>query len=397
MSISPMIANRLDTIPYAGIRKVFQRANELETQGKKIIHFEIGRPDFDTPSHIKEAAKSALDRGQVHYAPNNGIPALREALAMSLKADKALCYDMEKEIMVTAGGQEALYLTFLSLLNAGDEVIMPDPSFGPFALAVQLAGGVPIKIPLKPEQNYAYDLVAAKQALSPRTKAIIVNSPHNPTGGVLTAEQVKLVADFALVNDLILISDEAYDKMVYESNFISPASLPGMKERTVICGTLSKTYAMTGWRVGYIAAPEAVIGAAVRLQQNIMLSLCTFAQHGAVAALTSSQDCVDTMMLEFARRRTLVVEMIDQIPGLVLEGIPQGAFYAFPRIILPHVTSAQVADYLLNTAGVAVVDGLAFGEGGNGHFRLSYAVSYENCRIGLERIAEAMRFFEKSK
>jgi aminotransferase len=394
MSLLP-IASRLDQIPYAGIRKVFQRANELEAQGEKIIHFEIGRPDFDTPLHIKEAAKLALDRGQVHYAPNNGLPALREALAMRLKTDKGLSYDAEREIMVTAGGQEALYLTFLSLLNNGDEVIMPDPSFGPFALAVQLAGGIPVKIPILPKKNYAYDLVAAKQALTPRTKAIIINSPHNPTGGVLTVKQLKEVADFALKNDLIVISDEAYDKMIYDSHFISPAIFPGMRERTVVCGTLSKTYAMTGWRVGYIAAPESVIGVVVRLQQNIMLSLCTFAQHGAIAALTGSQDCVDTMMLEFARRRTLVLDMIRQIPGLELEGIPQGAFYAFPRIILPNVTSAQVADYLLNTAGVAVVDGLAFGEGGNGYFRLSYAVSYDDCRIGLERIAEVMRVLGK--
>lgn len=394
MNRLPIVSSKLNQIPYAGIRKVFQRANELEAQGKKIIHFEIGRPDFDTPAHIKEAVKLALDRGQVHYAPNNGIPALREAMAMRLQADKALHYDGKREIMVTAGGQEALYLTFLSVLNDGDEVIMPDPSFGPFALAVKLAGGIPVKIPLLPEKNYAYDLVAAQQALSSRTKAIIVNSPHNPTGGVLTAGQVKEVADFALANDLILISDDAYDKMIYDSTFTSPAGFPGMKERTVICGTLSKTYAMTGWRIGYIAAPEAIIGAAVRLQQNIMLSLCTFAQHGAVAALTSSQECVDTMMMEFSRRRTLVLEMIRQIPGLELKGVPQGAFYAFPRITLPNVTSAQLADYLLNTTGVAVVDGLAFGEGGNGYFRLSYAVSYDDCRIGLERIAEAMRAFE---
>jgi aminotransferase len=395
MSMLPMIASKLDQIPFAGIRKVFQRANELERQGKKIIHFEIGRPDFDTPAHIKVAAKLALDRGQVHYAPNNGIPVLREALAMRLKADKALTYNPETEIMVTAGGQEALYLTFLSLLNDGDEVIIPDPSFGPFALAVKLAGGIPVKIPLQPEKNYAYDLAAAKQALSPRTKAIIVNSPHNPTGGVLTVDQLKAVADFALANDLVLISDEAYDKMVYESNFVSPASFPGMRERTIVCGTLSKTYAMTGWRIGYIAAPEALISAAVRLQQNIMLSLCTFGQYGAVAALTGSQDCVSRMMQEFSRRRTLVLEMIGQIPGLELAGMPQGAFYAFPRITLPNVSSAQVADYLLNTAGVAVVDGLAFGEGGNGYFRLSYAVSYDDCRMGLERIAEALRVFEK--
>jgi aspartate/methionine/tyrosine aminotransferase len=389
----PVIANRLDHIPFAGIRKVFQRANELEAQGTKVIHFEIGRPDFDTPRHIKDAVKAALDKGYVHYAPNDGIPALREALAMRLKLDKSLSYDPQKEIMVTAGGQEALYLTFLSLLNEGDEVIIPDPCFGPFGLAVQLAGGVAVKTPLLPEKNFSYNLEAARERLTSRTKAIIVNSPHNPTGGVLTAEQVKEVVDFAVDHNLILISDEAYDKMLYNSSFLSPASFPGMKERTVVCGTLSKTYAMTGWRIGYIAAPEQIIGAAVRLQQNIMLSLCTFAQHGAVAALTGSQECVETMMNEFARRRKLVLEMIGQIPGLTLTGIPQGAFYAFPEITLPGVTSAQVADYLLNHAGVAVVDGSAFGEGGKNHFRLSYAVSYEDCHMGLERIAEVMKMF----
>jgi aspartate/methionine/tyrosine aminotransferase len=391
MSYVPIIANKLTDIPFAGIRKVFQRANEIEAQGKKVIHFEIGRPDFDTPSHIKEAAKIALDKGYVHYAPNNGLLALREALAMRLSIDKGLSYDYDKEIMVTAGGQEALYLTFLSLLNAGDEVIIPDPSFGPFALAIQLAGGIPVKIPLEADENFAYDLSVAKRALTRRTKAILVNSPHNPTGGFLTKEQLKEVADFAVEHDLILISDEAYDKLVYEGTFVSPASFPGMQERTVICGTLSKTYAMTGWRIGYIAAPEAIIGAAIRLQQNIMLSLCTFAQHGAIAALTGPQECVESMVKEFARRRLLVLDMLKQIPGLELTGIPQGAFYAFPRITLPHVTSVQVVDYLLDHAGVAVVDGLAFGEGGRGHFRLSYAVSFDDCRIGLERIGEAMR------
>lgn len=390
MSYAPTIAKKLTDIPFAGIRKVFQRANEIEAQGKKVIHFEIGRPDFDTPSHIKEAAKIALDKGYVHYAPNNGLPALREALVMRLSTDKGLSYDCDKEIMVTAGGQEALYLTFLSLLNAGDEVIIPDPAFGPFALAIQLAGGIPVKIPLEADKNFTYDLSVAKRALTRRTKAILVNSPHNPTGGFLTKEQLKEVADFAVKHDLILISDEAYDKLVYEGTFVSPASFPGMQERTVICGTLSKTYAMTGWRIGYIAAPEAIIGAAIRLQQNIMLSSCTFAQHGAIAALTGSQECVESMVREFARRRLLVLDMLKQIPGLELTGIPQGAFYAFPRITLPHVTSMQVADYLLDHAGVAVVDGLAFGEGGRGHFRLSYAVSYDDCRIGLERIGKAM-------
>jgi aminotransferase len=390
MNRSTIIANRLTDISFAGIRKVFQRANEIEAQGKKVIHFEIGRPNFDTPNHIKEAAKEALDKGYVYYGPNNGLLALREAMAARLRIDKGLNYDCEKEIIVTSGGQEALYLTFLSLLNEGDEVIIPDPSFGPFALGIKLAGAIPVKIPLKANENFTYDLAAAKSALSPRTKAILVNSPHNPTGGFLTQEQLQEVADFAIENDLIVISDEAYDKMVYGRPFISPASLPGMKERTVICGTLSKTYAMTGWRVGYVAASEEIIEAAVRLQQNILLCLCTFAQHGAIAALTGSQDCVESMVQELDRRRLLVIDMLQQIPGLELSGIPQGTFFVFPRITLPHVTSTQVADYLLNQAGVAAVDGLAFGEGGNGHLRLSYAVSYDDCRIGLERIGEAM-------
>ena len=295
--------------------------------------------------------------------------------------------------MVTAGGQQALYLTFLSLLNPGDEVILPDPGFGPFALAVQLAGGVPVKLPLQPGLNFSYDLQAVKAALTPRTRAILVNSPHNPTGSVLSTAQLKEIAEFVVANKLLLISDEAYDKMVYDTEFVSPASFDGMKDRTIVCGTLSKTYAMTGWRIGYIAAPAPVISAAVRLQQNIMLSLCTFAQYGAVAALTGPQECVTDMLQEFSRRRSLVLQSLAKIPGLTLAGNPQGAFYAFPRVTLPGVTSEEVADSLLNQAGVAVVDGATFGDAGRGHFRLSYAVSYQDCELGMERIAEIMQSF----
>lgn len=387
----PVLASRMDKIPFAGIRKVFQKANELEAQGKKVIHFEIGRPDFDTPKHIKEAAKKALDQGFVHYAPNNGIPLLREALAYRLQADKKLSFDPEKEIMVTAGGQEALYLTFMSILNAGDEVIVPDPCFGPFSLVVGLAGGVSVKIPLLSAENYAYDLLAAQKAVTARTKAIIVNSPHNPTGGVLSPEQLKKVAEFAIKNNLLLICDEAYDRLLYEGEYLSPASFEGMRERTILCGSLSKTYAMTGWRIGYIAAYAPVIAAAVKMQQNVMLSVASFAQHAAAIGLTGSQDCVEQMVQEFDRRRKAVIKAIQQIPSLKLEGIPTGAFYAFPRISLPKVTSAQVADYLLDEAGVAVVDGKVFGENGDGHIRISYATSYENCCEGLERIGKALQ------
>ncbi|WP_371378382.1 pyridoxal phosphate-dependent aminotransferase [Sporomusa aerivorans] len=385
------VAERLNPIPFAGIRKVFEKANQLEASGQKVIHFEIGRPDFDTPAHIKAAAKLALDQGLVHYTPNSGLPALRQALAGRLNADKGLTYSPDTEIIMTAGGQEALYLSFLSILNEGDEVILPDPCFGPFPLAVRLAGGVPVKIGLQPQQNYCYDFAAVKKALSPKTKAIVVNSPHNPTGGVWSEDQLKTVAALATERGIWLICDDAYDNLVYEGCRVSPAGFAGLRERTILCGSLSKTYAMTGWRIGYIAAAEPVINAAIRLQQNIMLSLCSFAQYGAMAGLAGPQDCVRTMAGEFARRRNLVLAMIHDIPGLQLDGFPGGAFYAFPRITLPNITSAQVADYLLDHAGVAVVDGLAFGEKGNGHFRLSYAVAYEDCREGLERIAEAMK------
>ena len=390
-----IVADRMNEIPFAGIRRVFEKAGRLEAQGQKIIHFEIGRPDFDTPVHIKASAKAALDKGFVHYTPNNGLPVLREALAMRLKVDKGLIYDPDKELIATAGGQEALYLGLLSILNPGDEVLIPDPCFQPFTLIVRLAGGIPVHIPLQADNHFAYDLSAAKKALSPRTKAIIVNSPHNPTGAVLTDKQLQELVAFAAENHLLIISDEAYDRMVYQGSFVSPAAFPGMKERTIICGSLSKTYAMTGWRIGYLAAPEPVIEAAHRLQQNILISLNTFAQYGAVTALSESQTCVQDMMAQFDRRRRLVLDLLRQIPGLALDDSPQGAFYVFPRITLPDMTSAQVADYLLDNAGVAVVDGGSFGAGGIGHLRLSYAASYENCHEGLERIHQAMRALVK--
>lgn len=390
MNRTDIIAERLANVPFAEIRKVAERATQLEAQGKKVIHFEIGRPDFDTPAHIKAAAVDALDRGFVHYPPNNGIPALREALAARLQTDKGLHYDPQTEILVTAGGQEALYLTFMSILNSGDEVLVPEICFGPFPLVVGLAGGVPVPVPLQADRQYAYDLAAAKRAVSPRTKAILVNSPHNPTGGVLSEAQLREVAAFAAEHDLLLILDDAYDQMIYEGEMISPAAFPGMRERTIICGTLSKTYAMTGWRIGYIAAMAPIVHAATKMQQNVLLSVCSFAQYGAVAGLNGPQDCVRSMMTEFNRRRGLVLELLRRAPGLELTSTPNGAFYVFPRITLPNFTSAQVAEYLLEDAGVAVVDGRAFGEAGNGHFRISYAVSYEDCREGLERIAAAM-------
>ena len=392
MSNPDMTSRRMEKVPFAGIRRAFERANELEATGVKVIHFDIGRPDFDTPTHIKEAAKKALDDGIVHYAPNAGIPELREAMAARIAEQKGIRYDAQKEIIAAAGGQEAIYLSLMSVLDAGDEVLVPNPGFVTFPTAVHLAGGVPVEVDLLASENFTYDLEMAAKSITPKTRAILVNSPHNPTGSVLTREQLERISEFTIRHNLILISDEAYDQMVYDDCVHhSPASFPGMRERTIICGSLSKTYAMTGWRIGYVAAPAPVIGAATRVQQNLMLSLCAFAQMGAIAALRESQTFTAGMIREFSRRRRLVLDEIRQVPGLELESNPRGTFYVFPKITMPNMTSAQLAGYLLETAGVAVVDGAAFGRNGSGHIRLSYSCSYEDCKEGMRRLAEAMR------
>lgn len=398
---SAMAGKRMEKVPFAGIRKAFEKANQLAAKGVKVIHFEIGRPDFDTPVHIKQAAQQALDQGIVHYAPNAGMPALREALVAKVEEEKGVRYDPEKEIMATAGGQGAIYLALMSILDPGDEVLIPDPAFGTFQSSVHLAGGVPVALDLVASDNFMFNLEAAAKAVTPRTKAMIVNSPHNPSGSVLSREQLEKISAFAARHNLILISDEAYDHIVYEGRVhCSPASFSGMRERTIICGSLSKTYAMTGWRIGYIAASEPVVGAAVRVQQNVMLSLCSFAQMGAIAALTQSQASqafTAEMVKEFSRRRKLVLEQMKQVPGLELESDPYGTFYVFPKITLPGVTSTQLADHLLDKAGIAVVDGSVFGRNGDGHLRISYTISYESCKEGMERLAEAMSKLETGK
>jgi len=389
---APLVSSRLADIPFAGIRKVFEKAARLEAQGKKVIHFEIGRPDFDTPAHIKEAAKKALDKGFVHYTPNLGTLDLRQALSESLMTYKNLTYDPLTEIMVTAGGQEAMYLSLMALLEPGDEVLIPDPGYSQFTTCVRLAGGVAVPYPLLLEENSAPDLEAAEMLLSDRTRAIIVNSPHNPTGGVMTPQQVEGVCGFAKNYDLLLFSDEAYDRMVFEgSRFVSPASFPEMKDKTVLWGSLSKTYSMTGWRIGYLAAPADLVAGTVKMQQNVLLSVCSFAQAGAVAALQGSQQCVETMVAEFERRRRVILDGLSHAPGLSALTDPRGAFYVFVRHETPEKDSSALADYLLDHGGVAVVPGTTFGEKGDGCFRISFATSYEDCKEGMERIAECMK------
>ena len=387
----PMTANGMADLPFAGIRKVFEKAARLEKKGRRVIHFEIGRPDFDTPEHIKAAAVAALDEGMVHYTPNLGLPALRQALAESIEQYKGIHYDPEKEIMATAGGQEAMYLSLQAFLNPGDEVLVPNPGYGQFYSCVKLTGGIPVPLPLLAHDNFAPDLTAAREMLTDRTRALIVNSPHNPTGAILTARQLQDICRFAAENHIVVFSDEAYDRMLYEDHpFVSPAACKDMKNQTVIWGSLSKTYSMTGWRIGYIAAPKDLIAAAIKVQQNVMLSICSFAQAGAVAALNGDQACVTRMVEEFDRRRRIILEGIDNAAGIVCPVAPKGAFYVFVKHNVPGMNASDLANHLLDNGGVAVVPGTSFGAGGEGYLRISYATSTQNCREGMDRIAHAM-------
>jgi len=387
----PMAARHVAEIPFAGIRKVFEKANRLEAQGTRVIHFEIGRPDFDTPLHIKQAAVQALEKGMVHYTPNVGVLGLREALVDSIAVHKGIRYDPESEIMATAGGQEAMYLGLQAFLNPGDEVLVPDPGYSQFSSCVKLVGGVPVALPLRADQGFFPDLAAAAHLLTGRTKAIIVNSPHNPTGAVLDAAQMETVCRFAADHELLLFSDEAYDRILYTGGkFVSPAAMTDMKERTVIWGSLSKTYAMTGWRIGYLAGPQKLIQAAVKVQQNVMLSICAFAQAGAIAALKGSQGCVAAMVAEFEKRRRVILDGIETAPGLSCPAAPLGAFYVFVKHDVPGMDSETLADYILEKGGVALVPGLPFGRRGEGYLRLSYATSLEDCKAGMERIGRVM-------
>ena len=390
MSIT-MVGRHMADIPFSSIRRVFERAARLASRGTKVINFGMGRPDFDTPEHIKAAAKRALDEGFVHYTPNSGVPALRQAIADSIQKYKQVSYSPKTEIMVTAGGQEAIYLSLQAFLNPGDEILVPDPGYTQLVSSIRLAGGKGLPMPLSAEDNFMPDLKAAGQLIGPHTRGIVVNSPHNPTGSVLDPDQIAEIGRFAEAHGLVIFSDEAYDRILFPStDFSSPAALPGMKNRSVIWGSLSKTYAMTGWRVGYLAAPRELIAAAVRVQQNVLLSACSFAQAGAVAALNGPQACVDEMVAEFNRRRKIILDGIALAPGLTCPTIPRGAFYVFVRHEAAGMDSVELADYILDTAGVAVIPGTPFGKRGKGFLRISYATSQAECKEGMTRIAEVM-------
>ncbi len=380
------LAERMALVPFSGIRKVFERAKALERDGRPVIFLETGRPDFDTPTHIKDAAKRALDAGEVHYTSNYGTPALRAAIAEKLRRDNGLSYDPETEVLVTVGAAEAILAAFLALAGPGDEILYPEPAWLNYAAAARLADALPVPVSLRESRGFQMDPDEVRRRLTPRTRLLVVVSPHNPTGTVQSPEALRAVAELAVQHNLVVISDEIYEKILYEDRpHVSPAAFPGLRERTVTVNGFSKAYSMTGWRLGYAAAPSPIIQAMNRVHQYNVACACSFAQAGAVAALTGPQDCVATMVREFRRRRDLVVPALNTIDGLSCLR-PGGAFYVWLNIRGRRMTSEEFALRLLETAYVSLVPGPVFGESGQGYVRLSYANSYERLAEAVERI-----------
>ncbi len=389
------IARRMDHIPFQAIRSVGEEVAKLEKQGKRVIHMEIGRPDFDTPAHIKQAAKDALDQGWVHYTSNYGIPELREAIAEKLRVDNGLEVDPNTEIIVTVGTIEGILMALLATLDPGDEILIPDPAWTSYQHCIRLVGANPISIPLTEEHGFKPRIEDMEALITPKTKAMLVTSPHNPTGVVLSKEELEQLADFARQKDLLVLSDEIYEKLVYEgARHYSIGSFPGMKERTITINGFSKAYSMTGWRLGYVAAPKELIGAMIRVHQYCTVCATSFAQKGAVQALRGPQEPMYTMIKEFDRRRLMVLEYLSQIPEITCVR-PQGAFYVFPSIKSYGVPSVDLAKYLLYEAHVALTAGTFFGTYGEGYIRISYANSYENIETGMQRMVEALKKFKK--
>ncbi|MHC1719863.1 MAG: pyridoxal phosphate-dependent aminotransferase [Clostridiaceae bacterium] len=369
--------------PRSTIRVMFDMAATVDN----VICFAAGEPDFDTPQNIVDAAKKALDAGETHYTPNAGIPQLRKAISKKLLEVNKVSYDPETEIIVTAGGVEALVLSMLSTLDPGDEVILPDPSYPNYLNQIMMLDTVPKFVQVFEEDSFMYRPEKLEEVITPKTRILILNSPANPTGGVASLEKLKAIAKIAVEHDLLVLSDEVYRDFIYDGmEFYSISSLEGMKERTVIIDSFSKTYAMTGWRIGYAAGPKEVIGSMAKLQENVVSCVNSATQYAAIEALEGPQDSVKVMLDKYAERRDLVYNGINSIENLSCKK-PEGAFYAFVNISKTGLTSQEFAMRLLKEESVIVVPGTGFGKHGEGFIRIAYPTSNENIEEGMRRIA----------
>jgi aspartate aminotransferase len=378
------LAERMTRLGVEGAFKVLARARALEAQGRDIIHLEIGEPDFDTPPHIVEAGKRALDEGFTRYAPTPGLPELREAIAAHVSRTRGIRVASEN-VSVVPGGKPIIFFPMLALVEPGDEVIYPNPGFPIYESMINFLGATPAPIPLVEERGFSFDLNLLREKLSPKTKMLILNSPHNPTGGVIPASDVRAIAEMVVDRDLMVLSDEIYSQIYFDQAPVSIASIPGMLEKTIILDGFSKTYAMTGWRMGYGVMPEWMVEAVTKLMVNSNSCTAAFTQRAGIAALTGPEDATVKMVAEFRRRRDAFCAGLNALRGFRCS-IPGGAFYAFPNITGTGWNSEALADALLEKAGVACLSGTSFGAYGEGYLRFSIANSFEKLMEAVERI-----------
>jgi aspartate aminotransferase len=378
------LAQRMSRIAVEGAFEVLARARALEAQGRNIIHLEIGEPDFATPRHIVEAGKKALDEGWTHYGPTLGLPELREAIAGYICRTRGIQVSSD-HVCVVPGGKPIIFFPMLALLEPGDEVIYPNPGFPVYESMINFLGATPVPIPLVEDRGFSFDLDLLARKLSAKTKLLILNSPHNPTGGVIPADDIRAIAGLVRDRDLMVLSDEIYSRIYFDEAPLSIATLPGMLDKTIILDGFSKTYAMTGWRMGYGVMPLWLVDAMNKLMVNSNSCTASFTQRAGIAALNGTQSDVDHMVAEFRHRRDAFCAGLNALPGFRCP-IPGGAFYAYPNITGTGLTSKALADALLEEAGVACLSGTAFGEYGEGYLRFSVANSNENLMASIDRI-----------
>ncbi|MFA5779439.1 MAG: pyridoxal phosphate-dependent aminotransferase [Elusimicrobiota bacterium] len=370
--------------------EVLAKARALEAKGKEVVHLEIGEPDFDTPKNIREAAKKAIDAGYTHYGPSAGLPELRKTIAEYISKTRNMKVDPD-EVVVTPGAKPIIFFTILTWLRPGDEVILPSPGFPIYESMVNFVGAKPVLLPLREENDFSFTVDDFKKLVTPLTKMVILNSPQNPTGGVVDAQTLKGIAEIiGGDDDILILSDEVYSEIIYEGEHHSIASIPGIKNQTVLLDGFSKTFAMTGWRAGYGVMNRELAQHIARLQTNSNSCTASFTQMACIEALTGPQDDVKKMVAEFKKRRDVIVSGLNEIPGFSCKK-PHGAFYVFPNITKTKKSSKELADYLLNEGGVAGLSGTSFGAYGKGYLRFSYANSVENIKKALKKIDDAVK------
>lgn len=383
------LADRMTGLGTETAFEVLAKARELERSGKSIVHLEIGEPDFDTPAHIKEAAIRALHDGFTHYTPSAGLLEAREAVAEFIEVTRGIPVDPD-EVVITPGSKPVMFFAILALVNPGDEVIVPNPGYPIYESVARFVGGVAKPLVLREERDFRVDPEALRRLMTPKTKLVVLNSPHNPCGSVLTRNDIEAIAEIVARSNAMVLADEIYWQIMYDSTHTSIASLPGMKDRTIILDGFSKAYAMTGWRLGFGVMRKDLAAKMAQLMVNSNSCAAAFTQIAGIAALRGPHEPVKKMVAEFRRRRDVIVAGLNAIEGVSC-AVPAGAFYAFPNVMQVDRDSKRLADFLLSEGGVACLSGTAFGEHGRGYLRFSYANNVEKIEEGLRRMKEALK------